>query len=247
MIRKTYIILAILGVAVTITVVILGLNFTKNETDETVPIEPSNCEMPWEWNVIYVDYSIDWNDIGTDIKAATDACFNVIIISFWISGRLADAAQVWGQTMSEQQRQSALDYAHHHGARVILAGGGATENIENKVASHEGREYGKSLAEDAIKYGFDGVDFDLELKPGNNQPFYDGTMQEFLLAASHAAREILGPDRVITHAPQAPYLGTWAGPGFGYTELMKDPSCEIDFVSIQFYSALNNFGPTTSI
>merc|ERR1712110_1148670 len=105
-----------------ITSITLGIQFSKrNDTNVSTTnfppthsptsqnSNPSYCEMPWEWNVIYVDCSIDWNDIGTDIKAAVEACFNVIIISFWISGRLADAAQVWGQTMSEEQRQSALN------------------------------------------------------------------------------------------------------------------------------------------
>lgn len=205
----------------------------------TTAFDPNNhpCEGNFTWNVIYLDYSIDYNDLGTDIQTCVDYCYNVIIISFWISGRFADAAQVWVQTMDEDQRQAALKIAHDAGAYVLLAAGGATENIEHLIDADDGTSYGKSAAEDAVKYGFDGVDFDVELQPGNNEPFHDGSFQKFIIDASHAARQVLGPNRLITHAPQAPYLGVWAGePGYGYTEILAAPDCEIDFVNIQFYN-----------
>ena len=109
------------------------------------------------------------------------------------------------------------------------------------VRDGKGDWYGRSLAEDAVEYMFDGVDFDVELQPGNNVPFQDGTMQQFVLDASYAAREVLNaagkPNALITHAPQAPYLGVWTGEAtMGYTGILKMEDCPIDFVNIQFYN-----------
>merc|ERR1711974_68635 len=51
-----------------------------------------------------------------------------------------------------------------------------------------------------------------------------------------AARGILGGDKIISHAPQAPYLGTWAGSSLGYTGLVSDGAIDVDFLNIQFYN-----------
>ena len=73
----------------------------------------------------------------------------------------------------------------------------------------------------AVSLGLDGVDFDIELTPGNNKPFHDGSIQQFLVEATRTARSVLGWDRLISHAPQGPYLGNWAGSTLGYTDLMN--------------------------
>jgi len=210
----------------------------------TTPYDPDSgkvlCDSPFMYNVIYIDFGINWNDITVNIQEAVDNCFNILMVSFWVHGSFADAAQVWTY-MTNAQRQAALDVAHSHGAQILLAGGGATDGIENYVKNGEGDWYGRTLAEDAVKYMFDGVDFDVELQPGNNGPFQDGTMQQFILDASNAAREVFTaagkPDALITHAPQAPYLGVWTGEAtMGYTGILKEPDCPIDFVNIQFYN-----------
>ena len=106
-----------------------------------------------------------------------------------------------------------------------------------------------------------GVDFDLELTPGNNGPFHSGHMQAFCVAASSAARAtalskfkkktffrkklpamifdfcfILPAGSIISHAPQAPYLGSWAGDDLGYTGILSRGELDVDFLNIQFYN-----------
>lgn len=214
-------------------------NAPTTTTPKPTTHDPSKpiCGMPWKYNVIYIDYSINWNDLTSDVQACVDACFNVVIVSFWISGRLADAAQVWGQTMTTAMRQASLDYAHKNGAQILLAGGGATDNIEGAVASDQGAWYGSELAKDAKNLMFDGVDFDCELHPGNYKPFQDGTFQKFTIDSAREARKILGPDALILNAPQAPYFGAWTQePTLGFTGILQDPECDLTAVSIQFYN-----------
>jgi len=208
---------------------------TKPTTVSTT--SPSNnlkCPSPFTRNVIYLDYKINWSDIASDIKAAVENCFNVINLGFWMSGQgYVDAAVTFANTPA-QTRQEILDYVHSHNAKLMLSIGGATEHLESMIANNQGRSYGLSAAQAAADLNFDGVDFDLELQPGNNQPFLDGSFQTFLIDCTNAARSILGDSSLISHAPQAPYLGQWAGPTLGYVAVLEHTS--IDFLNIQFYN-----------
>ena len=94
-------------------------------------------------------------------------------------------------------------------------------DLESVMEQMAGTQFGETIAHWAMEHQLDGVDFDLETHPGNNAPFHDGTLITWAVQATQAARAILGPDRVITHAPQAPYLGDWAGPQRGYVEIMR--------------------------
>lgn len=118
----------------------------------------------------------------------------------------------------------------------MISAGGATEHIESFIADNMGSEYGRAAAQAAASLNLDGVDFDLELTPGNNEPFLDGSFQQFILDCNNAARQVLGSDGLISHAPQAPYLGEWAGASLGYTGLIAQQNLDIDFMNIQFYN-----------
>ena len=109
---------------------------------------------------------------------------------------LVDAGLTFSQ-QSVQKRQEAIQYAEARGAKIIISAGGATEHIEHffegSVAQSTayGADYGARAAQAAIDLGLHGVDFDLELAPGNNGPFHSGHMQAFCVAASAAARAVL--------------------------------------------------------
>jgi len=60
-----------------------------------------------------------------------------------------------------------------------------------------------------------------------------------LVACSLAARKVLGDKRLISHAPQGPYLGTWAGNARGYIAVYRQAADAIDFFNIQFYNQGN--------
>ena len=147
--------------------------------------------------MVYVDWKINWVDINSDITRLVDNCFNVIVLSFWMDTRgLVDAGLTFSQ-QSVQKRQEAIQYAEARGAKIIISAGGATEHVEHffkgsvAQSTAHGTDYGTRAAQAANDLGLHGVDFDLELSPGNNGPFHSGHMQAFCVAASAAARATL--------------------------------------------------------
>merc|ERR1711976_353652 len=150
------------------------------EPQPTQPFDPDNalCGSSFKRNVIYLDYKIDWSHLENDIKASIDACFNVIMLSFYIGTgpQPADALVTW-QGMSKADRQSILDYAHARNVVIMMSLGGATDHIEPLVKAGTGAEYARPACQFCVDYDLDGVDFDIELQPGNNGPFQDGSMQ----------------------------------------------------------------------
>jgi len=189
---------------------------------------------------IYLDWKVDWSNVGNDVKKCVDHGYNVIILSFYMEGGPYDAAQTW-QSITDAQRKDAIDYAHAHNASVMVSAGGATFDFAGAVKKgvDNAKEFCAAASNWAVKYSLDGVDFDMELPPGAPGAFKDGTAINWLVACSLEARNILGDDRLISHAPQAPYLGTWAGPAMGYTAVYRQIPQAIDFLNIQFYNQGN--------
>jgi len=196
--------------------------------------------VPIDRTVIYLDYKVDWNNVGNDIKKCVDIGYNVVILSFYMANGPWDAAQTW-QSMTEDQRTDAIEYAHQNNASVLVSAGGATFDFASAVNKgvDNAKEFCTKASSWAVKYGLDGVDFDMELPPGDSGPFEDGTAINWLVACSLAAREVLGDKRLISHAPQGPYLGTWAGNARGYVAVYRQAPDAIDFFNIQFYNQGN--------
>eukprot|EP01062_Namystynia_karyoxenos_P006802 TRINITY_DN12379_c3_g1_i1.p1 TRINITY_DN12379_c3_g1~~TRINITY_DN12379_c3_g1_i1.p1 ORF type:complete len:711 (+),score=255.39 TRINITY_DN12379_c3_g1_i1:83-2134(+) len=189
-------------------------------------------------NVIYVDYKLSWSNFTTDLVAMADAGFTHINLAFWMNSAPADAVQAW-QGMDAASRAAALAYVHSKGAKLLISAGGATENVQGMISSNSptGADYGTRAAQFAMKYGLDGVDFDLELAPGDPSLFKNGKAAAWIAAASVAARKVLGAAGVISHAPQAPYFGSWAGDAAGsYVGVEKKSQGAVDFYNIQFYN-----------
>lgn len=215
---------------------------TAGPTTEYVPTltpnpAPRLCGSEFQRNVIYLDYRIDWNHLDNDIYACLDACFNVIVMGFFLGtgNYAADALITWTQ-YSHEQRQTILDKVHDSGAVLMMSLGGATDHIESYVKNGMAAEYSTAACEFCVQYDLDGVDFDIELTPGNNGPFIDGSMNTFIQDSSQACRDIIGNKRLISHAPQGPYMGEWAGENLGYTQIFREKPNLIDFVNVQFYN-----------
>eukprot|EP00493_Phyllostaurus_siculus_P009877 UN10012 len=79
--------------------------------------------VPNQLTAIYLDYKVDWSNVGNDIKKCVDIGYNVVILSFYMQNGPWDAAQTW-QSMSEDQRSDAIEYAHAHNASVMVSAGG---------------------------------------------------------------------------------------------------------------------------
>eukprot|EP00382_Lankesteria_abbotti_P003266 CAMPEP_0113848312 /NCGR_PEP_ID=MMETSP0372-20130328/2405_1 /TAXON_ID=340204 /ORGANISM="Lankesteria abbotti" /LENGTH=303 /DNA_ID=CAMNT_0000817777 /DNA_START=99 /DNA_END=1006 /DNA_ORIENTATION=- /assembly_acc=CAM_ASM_000359 len=136
--------------------------------------------------------------------------------------------------MDDADKQACLDYVHSKGSKLIVSSGGATEI----PYSYDATDYGQALASAALTNGFDGVDFDMELLPagfGDNPTYY-----QWLVTATTVTRQAFidagKPEMEISHAPQAPYFGPWAGSNKGYTQLMIDLGDVVDHYLIQYYN-----------
>merc|ERR1711964_825411 len=123
-----------------------------------------------------------------------------------------------------------------------MSAGGATDHLFSYSKPALPDAYCSGAAQFAVQYSLDGVDFDMELQPGDSAAFIDGWATQWLIDCTTAARAELGPNLLISHAPQAPYFGNWAGPTRGYVAVDAAVGHMIDFYNIQYY---NQGGYTT--
>ena len=113
--------------------------------------------------------------------------------------------------------------------------------VADSPFSSDAATFGTDVASFAVLNTFDGVDFDMEnLATG----CIGGTMTgpdtvNWLTVATLAARRVLGSDRLLSHAPQAPYFGrvgdetSWAGATGCYTGVYQRTSSAIDWLNVQ--------------
>jgi chitinase len=128
--------------------------------------------------------------------------------------------QAW-EGVPTATKQATMNTLHKRGQIAMISFGGSTETPYN----NDPTAFGKLVANWAIDNLLDGVDFDLEnfgqgfTAPGLNS---DKTVA-WVSTITNAARAVLGNNRYVTHAPQAPYFGaignkiSWAGTTGGYT------------------------------
>jgi len=203
-------------------------------------VAPATFKLDKDRVVIYVDWKVNWNDFPSDLTLLADNGFTHIILAFWMKAGAADAAIAWTQ-LDQGQRSKTLTYLHDRGVKLMVSAAGATENVEKFILENNptGKNYGRDVANWALKWGLDGVDFDLELTPGDPSLFKNGRGTSWFVAATLAAKAVFsgaGEFYEISHAPQAPYFGDWAGPTGGYVKVYEEASGAIDFFNVQFYN-----------
>lgn len=191
---------------------------------------------------VYLGYSdlLAGGGFDATVRAAADAGYNLILLAFWLSPEQGadpySAADYW-QKLGASTQQQTVAYVHSKGGRVTLALGGSSYV---GYQANGGAAYGAAGAAFAKANLLDGVDFDMENFTGSFGTPSGLTKQQslqWLLDASIAARNALGADAIITHAPQAPYFNQEFS--FGYLDFWKlHPP--INFFLVQYY----NQGPT---
>lgn len=202
--------------------------------------------VPHPIKTVYIDWrDINWNAPDQTVTSAVDGGFNVVVLAFFMGGAATDMLQAWGGLPASTQ-QAAVSYAHSKGAIVMLTAGGSSE----EPYMGDPTEYGTAAAKYAVAANLDGVDFDLE-NLSQNCSFNSLTGDEvvaWIVKATQAARAVLGPGGVISHAPQAPYFGAigggsgnpWTGTNGCYSAVYSQASADIDFFNVQWYDQ----GPT---
>lgn len=222
---------------------------------------------------VYLSYGADlftYGDLGETIKKVVDFGYNLVILAFWIdasTGLDPYSAAWWWLNLDPSLRHSTLTYIHVRGAKITLAVGGATYNGYQLTGANSGTEFAQAASQMAKVLELDGLDFDMEnfVSPGftTSTGLTKAQSIQWLRDATNVARTILGPDALITHAPQSPYFSQ---PEFasGYLDFYLDvPAPElkpsVDAFLIQFYNQgstyltyqtqmiTNDFHPGTAI
>jgi hypothetical protein len=189
---------------------------------------------------VYIDYvDINWFDGSVTVKKAVDAGFNMIILCFWTYQVVLDIALVWNDVSYQNKIQTML-YAHSKGAVVLVAAGGQTEIPYSTVDS---RLYGEAVGDFSNSQFLDGIVFDFEnFNAGLKDPKTGNDTISWLIDVTNVAREKIGPQKIIAHAPQAPYFSPlkgssffWSGFEGGYSAI-ENRTSEIDYYLIQYYN-----------
>ncbi len=124
------------------------------------------------------------------------------------------------------------------GKKVLISFGGGDMKLEayRPAVGHEA-ELADELSAFVQKHGLDGIDLDFEATGALRHPRQDGAFdgKAFLIALTKALRQSLPAGKLITHAPQAPYLDpNWhKGP---YIEILKEAGAQIDWITVQYYN-----------
>lgn len=209
---------------------LLIIFLTNSNTEETS--QRDDQPKPQQWRrIVYMQSPHPENAI----KEAVQKGFNVIILAFLTGDGAMDATLAW----RDYPRQTdIINYAHQHNAIVLASAGGP---YSAPYIKYKGDSYGEAMAKWVVRHNLDGLDFYIDsLEPG----FCYGDINsdkiiKWLVDASRAAREVLGPGSIVTHSVPAPYFGSrggtnWPGYSGGYSTVYKQVP-DIDWFNIRFY------------
>jgi len=220
-------------------------------TASTGPTGASAAQFaPFVWKAVYMGYDND-QTIDVQILNALYFGFNLIVLAFWLpSTGLPDpfsALDKW-TLLPGTTKIFIMDTAHTLGAKIILSAGGATEAT---VYNLNPATVATQACNVALAQLLDGVDWDLEniqqnfIVPGKNS----AQLLSWFQTLGTTSRTILGPSKIITHAPQVPYLcPAWVQPGGsnGYYQVYAN-NPDIDILLVQYYNQTAQFNSYTTI
>lgn len=144
------------------------------------------------------------------------------MLAFWTTTGLVGEAASWA-ALSPDDRNARLDAYHKSNIAVMVAAFGANDI----PTAQDPAGVANSLATFVKTYGLDGVDLDYE----DTAALYGGTGAQWVSDLTRHLRAAL-PDKLISHAPQAPYFG----PGGGYDTVANTAGNDIDFYNVQYYN-----------
>lgn len=207
--------------------------------------EQRHLTQPKPVKATYIDWKdVNWNKPEQNLIDICNGGYNVAILAFFLSsGNAADMAQAW-QGVDAATKNSTMTYLHGRGCIAIVSVGGATDTPFTVDPS--------KLATTAVAWAkanaLDGVDFDLENLDEGFQ--YNGMSSaqviDWMVQLTRTARTLLGPNGIVTHAPQSPYFGAigggpksnpWTGQSGGYSAVYQQlGDGVISWFNAQFYN-----------
>ncbi|WP_019962405.1 glycosyl hydrolase family 18 protein [Woodsholea maritima] len=188
-------------------------------------------------------YYLANNDIGWSLKDFCDTPVNDVILAFIVPSPNApnDVSQLdFDPQLKAQLSPELIKTVQQEGARrVRVALGGEPGHFPlqtwQAIAAAPART-AERLASLCEAYGLDGVDIDFEETGSLNHGQFGVAM---LVALTHALYDQLPAERrIITHAPQCPYLYSAGSPDYSgsYFRVMDQAGSEITALNIQYYN-----------
>lgn len=147
--------------------------------------------------------------------------------------------------LGDTQFKAGVAYLQSHGKKVLisLGGGGQVVTLNTEQDLHN---FVSSVTQIVEKYGFDGVDLDIEtpsliLNPGDADFRHPTTPSIVnLITAMHQLRKHFGPKFMITEVPEGPQtqagMQTYAGQFGSFLPVIYGTRKILSFVDVQHYN-----------
>ncbi|GJJ10262.1 hypothetical protein Clacol_004488 [Clathrus columnatus] len=153
--------------------------------------------------------------------------FNTYILAFYLSNAGPfDLAEMWASLTAAQRSTMRANYKAVGVDTILVSAFGSTD-IPTTTGVNP-TTMAQKLAQFVSDFGLDGVDVDYE----DFNAVQAGTAVAWLVTLTTELRSLMGPNKILTHAPVAP----WFGLGGPYLMLDQKVGSQIDWYNIQFYS-----------
>jgi len=200
----------------------------------TLLLSPVNSQWPQgALKGIVVDQFNESIGLAAFLEQIVDNGYNFVVLSFWASTAVHDAALAW-QLLPSSQQQTTLQYFHNYGARLVLDAVADSSYPPTIPLAVNGSAFGAAAATYAVSHNLDGVNFYFNFGRSFSVGAYNtnGTIQ-WVVNATTAASAILGENAIITHLAQCTYFQT-AFVSNAYTRIYQAVPV-ISYLLVQYY------------
>ena len=193
-----------------------------------------------------------WESYGQLRLSKVSPNYDVIAVAFALPGG-TDNAMISFTPSAEKAKQLKSDVAslQRKGHKVVLSIGGQTANNLQLLNAQDIAAFETSVKGLIAKYGFDGIDLDLEnatltLQAGDNDFMHPTTPTIInLIQACNDLAAFYGSAFIITMAPETVNVdayGTYAGQYGSYLPVIYGLGDNLTYVAIQCYNSGSQYG-----